>query len=744
MGAASGPGGPLTVADRRGPALGVPRWAALAVFAAFSVLSLIALEVDYRGAMHTLGESVVAVDNLTQARLEVAQSYLSWERVRQGDPTFDRTRPLAELDAAIDLLDDFREGRSALLGFGDGRPITDPRLLRLTASYERLLRGTRADLLQAGPKSLGPVALRLRFSRMETTAEGLEQRMHAVLRGRVAQEEQRHLLFLIAWAGFLAVTGAGIVGLRRSRREAQVARVRSERKRAVVERRYATVEALTAAGTVRADAEGRVIEASSWWSRELGVDVGAWTARPWWDVFVPDAAERASDTWRRKAPRGEAFSVELPIVTGSGSTRWLLAHWAAAESGGVTRDHTWVGTFLDVTDSHSLEEQLQQAQKLEAIGRLTGGIAHDFNNLLTVTLNNVDLLRSEHGAALDAEAAELVGEVADAAAGGKELVGRLMGFGRRAHLVIRPVDLGRVVQDSVRLARKLIPDRVRFEVVTPPDGGPRVRADPRAVEQILLNLVSNACDAMPEGGTLTLAVDSMEADEAYREAHTWIEPGRYGRLAVRDTGTGMDAATLARIFDPFFTTKPEGIGTGLGLATVHGLVRQHGGHVHAYSEPGRGTTFRVYFPEAATGAGAETAREETRPSAPLAATGRPLRVLLVEDDEALRRTARRILVRLGHDVSEASDGAAALRALEAGAEIDLVISDVSMEGMGGRELFRRLRSRGDEHPFLFTSGHSSEEMAGDPGMPAGAVFLSKPWTVDELRAAIVSAMRRLG
>lgn len=390
-----------------------------------------------------------------------------------------------------------------------------------------------------------------------------------------------------------------------------------------------------------------------------------------------------------------------------------------------------------------LEQRLRQAEKLEAVGQLTGGIAHDFNNLLTVILANVELLREE----APPEMAGGFADVEEAARHGRTLVEGLLGFSRRADLAMTVVPMKEPLEAAVRMARRLIPADIGIELVVP-DEEVRIRADATAMQQILLNLMVNARDAMPGGGRITLELDRLEVDHRVAETHPGLSEGPHVRVQVSDSGTGMDRATMARIFEPFFTTKPPGEGTGLGLATVHGLVRQHGGTIDVYSEPGAGTTFRIYLPEvrdeatpSGTGPGSVARGNPASPSA----VDRSTRILLVDDEEPIRRTARRVLERLGYRVVEAAGGEEALAILEREGPVDLVFTDVAMPGVGGLELRRRLaEGSAGAPPFLFTSGYTARDVEARSGLPPGARFLSKPWTVEQLAAAVSSAMEAQG
>jgi signal transduction histidine kinase/CheY-like chemotaxis protein len=376
---------------------------------------------------------------------------------------------------------------------------------------------------------------------------------------------------------------------------------------------------------------------------------------------------------------------------------------------------------------YALEAQLRQAQKMEAIGQFTGGIAHDFNNLLTIILSNVELLKSELSTGPAGAPADLA-EIEAAARKAAAMVRKLLAFSRTGQLELGPVDLPRLVRDLSVMLHRLLPETIDVGVMADGDV-PQVLADPGAVEQILFNLATNARDAMPRGGALRIAVDQRQLDERFRDAMGDGRPGLYACLSVSDTGAGMDPAVLEHMFEPFFTTKPPGIGTGLGMAMVYGLVRQHGGLVDIESEPGRGTTVRVYFPAAAR---ADAAPARPRVSPPPGVGGTET-VLLVEDEDGIRRVAQRALERAGYRVLTAADGVEGLKMFGAHSkEIHLVVSDVVMPRCGGPELRDAVRKTGQAVPFLFMSGYAARGAGSTENLDLEAPVLHKPWSVADL------------
>ena len=382
------------------------------------------------------------------------------------------------------------------------------------------------------------------------------------------------------------------------------------------------------------------------------------------------------------------------------------------------------GIVEDLSERQALEQRLRQAEKMEAVGQLAGGMAHDFNNLLTTILTTADLIGGELIG--DSTIQNDLEAIKAASRRGSELIRKLLAFARRQRLDLQPVVLDRLIQETAAVLRRLLPPdiEIRLEVE---HSDITARADPVAVEQILINLATNARDAMPGGGTLAVRAERQTLDAAACTTQGWGVAGRYAVLSVADTGIGMDPETLRHLFEPFFTTKPVDAGTGLGLAMVYGLVRQHEGFLDVRSAPGGGTTVRVLLPAAEAAAARGEAEEGT---AQLRGTET---ILLAEDEDSLRRAAARVLEKHGYRVLEAGNGVEALALFEKHEfEIALIVADVVMPTLGGPQLFRELRRRGKLARVLFTSGYTArdaqETKALDPGLP----FLAKPWTIADL------------
>lgn len=389
----------------------------------------------------------------------------------------------------------------------------------------------------------------------------------------------------------------------------------------------------------------------------------------------------------------------------------------------------------------SSEEQLRHAQKMEAVGRLAGGVAHDFNNLLSVVLSYTGLmlynLPADHPHHPD------LLEIQRAGLRAAELTRQLLTFSR--HRVVQPaiIDLNQLVAGMHRMIARLLGPGVEVTVLPGSQLG-RVKADAGQLEQVLMNLVVNARDAMPLGGRLTIQTGDVELDEEYAQQHLGVVPGPHVKLVVTDTGTGMDRATQTHIFEPFFTTKGTGHGTGLGLATVFGIVQQNGGHVWVYSEPGHGTTFKVYLPQAHGGDDAlPTPTPTPTPNAGVPAealaTGT---ILLVEDDEYVRASTGNVLRRAGYEVLEAASASEALGLAERfDGVIHLLLTDVVLPRVAGPELAGRLHAARPGVPVLFMSGYTDEAIVGHGILETGLAYIEKPITVDLLTRRVREAMR---
>ena len=436
----------------------------------------------------------------------------------------------------------------------------------------------------------------------------------------------------------------------------------------------------------------------------------------------------ADDVMALQAQLADAFkregrwAGELPYVRKDGG-QGVADVIVAVQHNEQGRAISIISVSRDVTERRRLEAQLQQSQKMEAVGRLAGGIAHDFNNMLTAVKAYTEFLLED----LETDDARRtdVQEIAKAADRAASLTRQLLAFSRKQVLQPRPLDLNEVVEGMEKMLRRLIGEDLHIETRLESDLR-LVEADPSQIEQVIMNLAVNSRDAMPHGGVLTIETHNVSLERV--DAAWGIEPGSFSVLAITDTGTGMDAGTRAQIFEPFFTTKPLGKGTGLGLSTVYGIVKQSGGHISVYSEPGYGSTFKVYLPQLA----------QTEPAPVLGpAMSRLPRgdetILLVDDDEGVRAVSRRILQRAGYTVLSAPDGVEALRIIaDAGSDVQLLVTDVVMPGLGGRELVMRVRETHPSLRVLFVSGYTEEGVRRHGVLDSESTFLEKPFTAERL------------
>jgi two-component system, cell cycle sensor histidine kinase and response regulator CckA len=451
---------------------------------------------------------------------------------------------------------------------------------------------------------------------------------------------------------------------------------------------------------------------------------------------LPDSARGVFETSLQRLAGGEPLNaIDLTGVRRDGKLLNCIS-WVLPLRDATGRIRGSAAITHDVTAHKQLEEQLRQSQKMEAVGRLAGGVAHDFNNLLTAILGYAGLLESNLASPL---AASFVGEIQQAATRASALTARLLAFSRRQPAQPRVVDLNQCVTQSLRLVERVIGEDVRIETEFDP-AAPPIFADPLNLDQIILNLVINARDAMPQGGRVTVTTAEVDLD-ATRTGHLMgITPGRFALLSIADTGTGMDEVTRSHLFEPFFTTKEQGKGTGLGLSIVYGIVQQSGGGIEVHSEPGEGSTFRIYLPAAS---GEPAAWPEAQSGARLGAERGDERLLVCEDEPVIRSLVARMLGERGYRVIEAAGPADAIRIIRSGgAGFDLLITDVVMPGMSGPALAREVRSLQPEMRVMFMSGYSDSRHALDLELPAGSVFLQKPFTAEELGRKVREALGR--
>ena len=445
------------------------------------------------------------------------------------------------------------------------------------------------------------------------------------------------------------------------------------------------------------------------------------------DLFPTAYRETATSLWGRFIAEGEQHG-EVSLLHADGSLR--IADYRAQASILPGRH---LSVLRDISDRRRLEEQLGQSQKLEAVGRLAGGIAHDFNNLLTVISGYAQLLGSSlEGSDRRHDDVSAIVTAADSAA---RLTKQLLAFSRRQILQPRVVAPADVLTGIEPLIRRIIGDGLELTIEADPETG-HVQADPNQLEQVIVNLAVNARDAMPLGGRLTLESRNVTLDESYAEAHADVLPGHYVLVGVSDTGVGMDSETIARVFEPFFTTKGPERGTGLGLATVYGIVKQSGGHIWVYSEPGRGTTFKVYLPRVDAAADALTAPAPIGGPAGSPA-GSSETILVVEDDDAVRGLVVTSLERAGYTVLVAASGRDALSIIERQpGPIHLLLTDIVMPAMSGQELAEHVQASRPDVRVLFMSGYTSNAVVHHGVLDEGVNYLAKPFSPNELLSRV--------
>ena len=487
---------------------------------------------------------------------------------------------------------------------------------------------------------------------------------------------------------------------------------------------FATLVEHAPVGIYRSSPEGRFLSANAAVVRMLGYEsaadvLGLDMAR---DVYA-DAAERQRLVERDTYSDRQYDSVEATWKRRDGRllTVQLSVRAVRNRAGQVEYYETFV---RDVTDQRRLQQQVLQSQKMEAVGRLAGGIAHDFNNLLTVITSYSDLLL-EDLAPGDAKRDDLE-QVRKAADGAAALTRQLLAFSRQQAVEPRVVSLNTVVEGLHKILRRVIGEDIELTTTLAPDLG-AVRADVGQLEQVLMNLAVNARDAMPTGGRLTVETANVEHDPDYARDREAAAVRQFAMLAVSDTGCGMDEATKARIFEPFFTTKEPGKGTGLGLATVYGIVKQAGGFIWVYSEPGQGTSFKIYLPEV------DATAERTTAVAGARAPRGTETVLLVEDAAAVRAVTKQVLERQGYVVLEAPDGEAALRlAQQHRGPIHLLLTDVVLPRVSGRELAERLTQVRPDMRVLYASGYTDDSVVRHGILELGTAYLQKPFSPESL------------
>ncbi len=633
----------------------------------------------------------------------------------------DRKQALRELQQKTAEIDTFFETALDLLCIAD----TDGHFRRLNPEWERTL-GYRIDEL-VGRAFLDFVHPDDRASTVERVAELAAQRSVANFINRYRHKDGSYRW--IEWrsypVGRVIYAAARDVTERQRNEAALLESERLNRMIAEMASDYIFHLAVEPGGRVFMDYASQSFQEITGRTLAEVADVASWASF----IHAEDAPRIAAEL-QRVISAGRPTEVDCRSLTRAGM-RWTHIY-ARPELDPHGRVVGIIGAVKDVTEQRRMEEaqaklreQLQQAMKMEAIGRLAGGIAHDFNNLLTGIGGNIEL------ALLDLDPADPLATslraVQQATRSAASLTQQLLAFSRKQIIEPRVLALNDLLAGLQRMLPRLLGEDIDLRLVAGQGMAP-VKVDPGQFEQVIVNLAVNARDAMPTGGVLVIETADVELGEAYCATHPEARPGRHALLAISDTGAGMSQEVLGHLFEPFFTTKPKGQGTGLGLATIYGTVRQSGGTIEVYSELGRGTTFKIYLPCTAEKADrwAPDGRSDDLP-------GGHETVLLVEDEQLVRDLAERILRRLGYTVLAARNGAEALQLVEArGGPIDALLTDVVMPGMSGRELAERLVRQHPETRVLYTSGYTENIIAHHGVVDEGLWFLGKPYTPQAL------------
>jgi two-component system cell cycle sensor histidine kinase/response regulator CckA len=657
--------------------------------------------------LERVGPAVVRALDLRRARTEQARAE---EARRQGEERFraliEHGADVVALVAPDGTLLFASHSIERLLGFAPAELVGHPGFERVHPDDAPRLHAALRDII-ASPGT--PASLELRWRHKD----GSWRHIDAVAVDRLAEP----------------AVGAIVVNFRdvSERRKAEAAlRESEERYRTLVEGVRDIIFALSPEGTIAS--LNPAFETITGWRRE------EWVGQPFERLVHPEDLPLALELLGRVV-RGELRPAsQFRVRTAKGDYR--VGEFSATPQLHEGRLVGILGIGRDVTERVQLEQQLRQAQKMEAVGRLAGGIAHDFNNILTAITGYADLLLEDLGATDPRrQDADEIHKAADRAAG---LTRQLLAFSRQQVLQPTVLEVNKLVSDLEKMLRRLLGEDVELGTRLAPTTG-RVKADPGQLEQVIMNLAVNARDAMPNGGKLTLETGNVDLDEAYAADHYPARAGPFVLLAVSDTGIGMSEETQAHMFEPFFTTKEKGKGTGLGLATVYGIIKQSGGFIWVYSEVGHGTTFKLYLPRVE-----ELAERASQPAqAPARAARGTETVLVVEDEAPVRSVARQVLERHGYTVLEAPSAEAALDiATRYSGTIHLLLTDVVMPGLNGRELATRLANLRPDARVIFMSGYTDDAVTRHGVLEPGSAYVQKPFTPDAIARKVREVLDR--
>ena len=617
----------------------------------------------------------------------------------------------------------------------------EARFATLRYTIELMRNGQRDAAIRAAID--GPGRTQMAVAREFARQIGVEERRLLVERNATASREEVRGYVITVALSLLALfaLGGAVVALVRSNRvlkdeiARRVAAEQAERTTAeLIHTVFNNTPEYLVLLDVGEDGVFRIADVNPAFEKATGIKARRARGRDVRDVFGANGA-RVHGYYAQVVADKRGMTVTEPITDlGSGPITWetRLAPVSDAE-GKIVRI---VGSSRDVTEREALETQLRRAQRMEAVGQLTGGVAHDFNNLLQVIRANLEMIGP--ALAADPTAHKRLRNAIHGADRAAQLTRQMLAFARRQPLEPKVVNLGRLVGDMAEMMRRTIGEAVEVETVI--GGGLwNTIADPAQVESAVLNLAINARDAMPGGGKLTIELANTSLDDVYALRDREIVPGQYVMLAVSDTGEGMAAETVARVFEPFFTTKPDGKGTGLGLSMVYGFVKQSNGHVQIYSEPGSGTTVKIYLPRSRKA-------EEAAPETPIVGSiGQDQVVLVVEDEEAVRTAAVAMLEDMGYRCLQASGASAALEIVQSGEAVDLLFTDVVMPGpLKTRDFVAQAEALRPGLPVLYTSGYTENAIVHHGRLDQGVSLLSKPYSRNDLArkvAALIGATR---
>jgi two-component system cell cycle sensor histidine kinase/response regulator CckA len=483
------------------------------------------------------------------------------------------------------------------------------------------------------------------------------------------------------------------------------------------------------------DANGKRLYNSPAYASVLGYSVDELEDTTGFEQIHPEDQERVQEAARNTLQAGVGRRIEYRVRHKDASWR-VLESTANAILDGDGKVEKLVIVNRDITDRRRLEDQFRQAQKMEAVGRLSGGIAHDFNNLLGVIIGYGEILQEQLGST--EPFADSIQEILKAGTRASALTRQLLAFSRQQVLEPKVLELNACISETEKMLKRIIGEDIELSTVLDPRLG-RVKADQGQIEQVLLNLCVNARDAMPAGGKLTIATQNFEMDPAAVRSYSYpVKLGAYILLTVTDSGTGMDSTTQTHIFEPFFSTKEKGKGTGLGLSTVYGIVKQSGGYIDVSSEPGHGAAFKIYLPRVDDEVAPDARRAKSTPSIQRHET-----ILVVEDEASLRKLTRSLLQPLGYTVLDASDGTEALKiSQDCEGEIHLLLTDIVMPGMNGRDLAEQLTAQRPSMRVVYMSGYAGQSIGCAEVFSPNTLFLSKPFTREELGAKLREALGR--